>query len=231
MKYLKLFESYNNKRYFHGAKTIEGESIIHDGYIKPGNIETKRGHKLTPLIGRSYITPLIKEACIYAIGGVFLGHQIYGKKDAYFGYVFEVDTEGKKLLADEDYIGYAVYLSYHSLQGKNLDHYVDDAQHLIANWSVDRKRQFLHFAQTNLTPLQFKKCINYDDYGDLAVAGKKLSKIMPNDFNNWLLESDSSASVKGNIKIINAWKIDYEYDVVRIKKDGSNFFEIAKKII
>lgn len=232
---IKLFENFN-KKYYHGCKTLQGEMILKDGYIKPGNTDTIRGNKLTPIMNRTYVTPSIREACIYAIGGVLLGHQIYGKKDGYFGYIFEVDINDKKILADEDYVGYAIYLCFESLKfemnGQNgrLKYYNYDPHDTIINWRIQAKKEYLQFAKDNLTKLQFDKCIKYNDYGDFSVAGKKLIKVLPERMNQWLLDANSSGSVEGNLKIINYWKIDYEHDVIKLKEDGSNFFDIIKKI-
>ena len=225
MNYIILFEQFEKvkkKRYFHGSGNATGEEIIKCGYIKPGNVDKKRGSKLTPMIGRTYMTPLIREACIYGIGGILMGKKI--DKDG-FGYVFEMNTKNLKLLADEDYIGMAVYLC-----ATSPDYYKKEPEKNIVAWDSHQKNTFLHYAKTNLTQLQYLKCVRYDDYADFAVAGKKLAKILPEYINQWLIDAGVPVSVEGNVKIKHAWRVNLREDVIKLKDDGRNFFKIAEKL-
>jgi serine/threonine protein kinase len=229
-----LYENYRqDNRYFHGTyKNNAGEKILADGYIKPGNTTLKRGNKLTPIIGRTYVTPDIKTACIYSIGGIYMSTgRLHPSKGEEYGYVFEVDLGDRKVIADEDFIGMAVNLCYHSLRNDiNTSYYKENPEVAILNWKPEIKNEYLQFAKSILTPLQFKKCLDYDDYGDFAVAGKKMAKMMSQRMHDWLLESGTPGSVEGNIDIKHAWRIDRGEDPNKIYRDASNFFEVAKKI-
>ena len=230
MRYIKLFENLNYTTYYHGTSNTEaGLKIINDGFIKPGNTEIKRGNKLTPMIGRSYATPEIEIACIYAIGANMIGSNDISIKDGEIGYVFEVDVNNNEILADEDFIGYAIYLCHASLKGKDFSNYKDKIDMKIINWNKSMKECYLSFAKNNLTTLQYTKCIRYDDYGDFAVAGKKLGKFIPDVYNDLLINSGTPISIKGNIPVIHAYALNKK-DNSLLEKDASNFFEISKKL-
>src|ERR1039457_2449537 len=95
--------------YYHGtSKESNALSIINHGEIRPGNIDIARGTKLTPIIGRTYFTPEIDMAGIYAIGANILGGDIYPEllKEGQYGYLFQGNiTSLDNAIPDEDYIG------------------------------------------------------------------------------------------------------------------------------
>lgn len=231
IKYKFIAESLDGiqEQFYHGTKNAElGEQIIKDGYLKPGNINNKRGSKLTPKIGMVYLTPKISEASIYAIGANILGQNIWKdliEKEGQYGYVFAINKsviENKSVYADEDYIGQAIY------HLANNEYYDNGFGKDIENFKY--KSELLHTAKYNLTELQYKKVIQYNDYGDFAIAGKKLMFKLPKWIHLELIRLGSPCAVEGNVEISEAWKINKEL-CKDLKNDGSNFFSLAEKIV
>ena len=244
MKFLqtfKLFEaampSTAPKVYYHGTSSQEfGEKILEEKILKPGNVDVKRGNKLTPMMGMTYATPDIRTACIYALGGIWMEHKIDLTKEkgnrlggpGQFGYVFEIDpSEFKDIQPDEDFVGELIYFLE-----KKPDYYNEPMWNNTRKWVKDNPYdadRFLSFARNTLTVLQYKKCVRYDDYADFAVAGKKLNKSMGAAMATQLAALGCPVANKGPLKISGVWKVDKEKSI-DIKDDGSNFFEIAEKI-
>ena len=103
---------FENKPLYHGTKTIAAaKAIIQSGIIE-AQCDIKMGRKprgaLTPIQGHCYLTPNIKYACIYALGGNMVGmdYKLRNGEDRY-GYVFVVrDSSSLALVPDEDEIGH-----------------------------------------------------------------------------------------------------------------------------
>ena len=130
MKYIRLFENFNTPIiYYHGcSSSSKSQEIIKNGVLRPGNENTKRGHKLTPMIGRVYMSPNLYEAVIYCVGGSAVGQDISNwdsvKKDQ-FGYLFTIDLVNiDNSLPDEDYVGELIYI-FHEEEKKNYKPYND----------------------------------------------------------------------------------------------------------
>jgi len=214
--------------FYHGTKNMElGEKIIADGYLKPGVTDTKRGSKFTPKAGMVYLTPKVEEAAVYAIGANILGNDIWKQlveKEGQFGYVFVINRStiaNSSIFADEDYIGQAIY------HLANDEYYDTGFGKAIKGFAY--KNELLHTAKYGLTELQYKKVVSYNDYGDFAIAGKKLMFKLPKYIHLELIKLGSPCAVEGNVIISEAWKIDKER-CKDLRKDGSNFFEIAEKV-
>lgn len=236
MKHIKQFNLFetidlHNRIYYHGTSTQSfGEQIIKEGIIKPGNTNINRGSKLTPMIDMTYATPSIETACTYALGGIMMGVKTYetSLKNGQFGFIFEIDSNSfTDIKPDEDFVGELIYFLE-----KNPNYYTDEMWLNTKKWMNNNPSDvqfFLSLAKSNLTDNQYRKCIRYDDYADFAVAGKKLNKILPNDFMKKIIQLGCPIANKGSLKISNAWKIDKNKSI-EIKKDASNFFDIAEKV-
>jgi hypothetical protein len=237
MKHLKtyhLFESLDEMalpagmKLYHGSHNEDkGKQITKDGVLKPGNPDIKRGKKLTPQLGMTYLAPELKEAVIYCVGGNYLGSDIdeLWRREGRYGYLFVVDSEdlkGKKIYADEDYIGQAIY---HLTKNEFYD---TGFSSNLKNFDDSKKSFLLERAKTLLTPLQYDKVIRYDDYADFAIAGKKLMKMLPDNIHQALVECGSPCAVEGEVRISESWIFDKTLNP-QLKKDASNFFELAKK--
>lgn len=212
-----------NKKYYHGT-SIEafGESILKEG-IKVPDLTLRKG-KLKPVDGKVYITPYLFYAQIYAIGGDIAGNNYspsaYEQEHAgRYGWVFVIDgNQLKDIQPDEDSVGDMLYYLLNPQYIEKQTHYSLDG----ADWLVE-------LAKTYLTALQFQKVKRYDDYGDLAMAGKKLISRMTDNEKLELIDRGAHIAHTGNLIPSEAWKID-KFNVIDLKKDGSNFFEVADRI-
>ena len=62
-----------------------------------------------------------------------------------------------------------------------------------------------------------------------AHAGKKLLKSMPDEDKLAFIDAGAHIANAGEINFKEAWRID-KVKIKDLKKDGSNFFEIAEKV-
>src|SRR5574343_66692 len=68
------YDEMRGTKYYHGTPTTAAaKSIIASGQINPGHEKQGRG-LLAPVAGRAYLTSDLEYAAIYALGGVFMGH-------------------------------------------------------------------------------------------------------------------------------------------------------------
>lgn len=194
-----------DKTYYHGFG-LKGnlESIIKDG-LKAPELKPGRGNALTPVRGKVYITPELKYAIIYCIGGDMLGIKLRDSEIEKTPKGYLCIISGKKLLdiqPDEDSIGEMIYKK--------------------------KPEWLLKMAQNNLTPNQYKNVMN-GEYDAWAVAGKKLVKIMSDNQKYELIDNGAHVAHEGNILPDEIWEFDKTLNE-QLKSDGSNFFELAKRI-
>ena len=139
-----------------------------------------------------------------------------------YGYLFIVDNSSiTNICPDEDYIG--MILNDIISNTKYHNKYSDKLK-------PDDKEKFKNLAKNVLTTLQYDKVKRYDDYGDLAVAGKKLMKIMPDNLKLSLIETGIPIANTGNVKIQQAYSFD-KNKCVELNRDASNFFDLASRIM
>jgi hypothetical protein len=224
-------------KYYHGcSKTELGEKILQDGFLKPGNENITRGTKLTPEIGKTYATPNLREAIIYTIGGIMMGYEDkWLKEENKYGYLFEIDKKSfSDVNPDEDYLGELIWI-INKGQDYFKDYHFEDSfvkklnDSIFYEWSKYDRREFIGICEYYLTPLQYKKCIQYNDYADFAVAGKKLNKFISNYLKEKIIKLGTPVANNGNLKFKSVWKFDKNNDI-KLKIDGSNFFKLAEKI-
>ena len=235
----------NDFTYYHGCSKSElGEKILKDGYLKPGNENIKRGSKLTPVIGKTYSTPDLREAIVYTIGGDFLGCNYWNdwladRKGGSIGYLFEIDKNSfSDVIPDEDYVGQLIHYLNRQLvyfqKERDSQKQVIIPEHSmwygLSKWGEKKSQRYLDLCKDFLTPLQYKKCILYDDYGDFAVAGKKLNKYLDDYWKDEIIKLGVPIANNGNLKFNNVWKFD-KLNCPKLIKSGSNFFEFAEKVL
>lgn len=228
-----------NFNYYHGcSKTELGEKILQDGFLKPGNENISRGTKLTPELGKTYATPNLKEAVIYTIGGVLMGFNDKRIKESNkYGYLFEIDKNSfTDVNPDEDYLGKIIWIinkeqknfkNYDFSDEQNIDY--DFVYDSLFKWKNHERYDFLNICKSILTPLQYKKCVQYDDYGDLAVAGKKLNKFIDHRWKEKIIKLGTPVANDGILIFKSVWKFNKENDN-KLEKNGSNIFELSEKI-
>lgn len=213
--------------YYHGSSKQEhGESILASGELRPGNMDIKRGNKLTPIMGMTYATPDLRTGVIYALGGIMMSHDPWQRsidKDGQYGYLFEIDNASfSDVVPDEDYVGKLI-----NIIEERPTYYEGEFESKALDWP--NASNFLSFAKYNLTALQYKKAKDYNDYGDFAVAGKKLNRVMSDNMKQSIISMGCPVGNRGLLKISKAWRIDKTLSK-SIKDDCSNFFELAEKV-
>lgn len=195
--------------YYHGtARTASAEAIWRDG-IKPPEVKKPRG-RMAPVQGRVYLTPDISYAMIYALGANMAGSEpgeyLLGRFGDPFGYVFAVrGSDLSAIQPDEDSVGEMVHDHIH---GK-----IDVA------WLGNK-------AAVYLTDNQLRK-VKEGDYSYWAQAGKKLVKLMSPAQQEELVRLGAHVAQVGSVMPFAAWRIDRRR-MAELKRDGSNFFDIAE---
>ena len=242
MKILKFNEfvnevqvTFDNQTFYHGSSNQENaEKAIKDEYLKPGNEDNKRGRKGTPEIGRVYMTQNLHHALIYTIGGDYLGSEISDhilKNEGQFGYLFVIDSkELGDVDPDEDYVGELIYMiGEKEFYLNNKDSYDYEFNKRASEWDENTKQSYLYMAKNYLTPRQYQKCLDYNDYMDFPPAGKKLNKVMGDLWKKRIIDLGVPIANYGKTKFKEVWKFD-KTKSEELKKDGSNFFDLAEKI-
>ena len=194
------------KKYFHGTSTDKaGKGILSKG-ISPPDLEFKKTHQLTPVKGKVYITANIRYAIVYAIRGDMVGYKLPEsdfKKGEEYAWIFVINGKQlKDIQPDEDSVG-----------------------EMISN----KEPEWLYrLAQNELTPRQLRKVMEYE-YAYWASCGKKLNKIMTDKQKLNLIDAGAHIAHTGNLKPDECWKM-HKKDNEKLKRDGSNFFKIAKRV-
>lgn len=201
--------------------------------------QPRRG-AMTPVQGRVYLTSSVAFAQIYAIGANVAGHRVVGwekehsKPDRRYGYLFEVDGGALcDIEPDEDVVGYAVYLAHEALRlGKNLDDYAQwsDWPGVPLKLASDRAlaARILSLGERWMTGVQFRKAIA-GEYGGWSAGGKRMIPKLDEETRLLLASAGGNVAHAGGLMPKAAWKID-KLLVPELKRDGSNFFDIAKRV-
>jgi hypothetical protein len=192
---------------YHGtSNTLAGEKILKERRLLPGVIVSSN-KSLAPKAGAVYLSPSLRYAVIYAVGGDMMGHALsdYMLKSGFIGYLFSIEVsklEGK-IEADEDSIGEMAFMD---------------------------KLPFLKYMLSRVaTPLQMKKG-QQGEYNVWAAVGKKLSKLMTPEQHLQVILAGGHVSHFGEVPISHAWSFDKNLNV-DLKKDVSNFFELAAQVL
>ena len=209
-----------DKKYYHGTNKVKDINDIIKNGIRPPDLTLRAKNKLTPRQGKVYITPDFVTAQIYAIGADMAGHDWVDKnaieEGRQFGYICIID--GKDLVdiePDEDSIGHYIY----RLLNKKPTELSLKEQHFLHN-NVEYK----------LTPRQ-KKLVKEGEYEEFAHVGKKIIQSMNIDDKFAVIDfpEESHIAHSGPTHPKEIWKFDLT-ETKNLKRDGSNFFKIAKRI-
>jgi hypothetical protein len=200
--------------YYHGtydnddAKALEIVSNIAKNGIAPPNLEGTKNYNLRPVIGKTYSTPDIGYAQMYALGGDIAGTNFTNsnwKPKHTYGYVFAF--HGKQLSdvqPDEDSIG--------ELVGNRKGPYW---LHQLAN---------KHVAQSVIDKARD------GEYHAYARIGKNLVNKMTDDQKLDLIHNHGAhVANTGNITPDRAYRIPMA-KVHLLKRDGANFFDHGEEL-
>lgn len=213
--------------YYHGTSdTKAAESIMQQGLR---GVETQGRGQLAPVAGKVYMTGDISYAIMYALGGNFT-HAMMERKDYSdpYGYVFVI--KGSDLVdvqPDEDSVG--EYLHSHSKVINGKSNYAHDAVFgFDASTGDGMDAKIWHNLRHAVTDNQFKKIMR-GEYAFFAAGGKRALSKMPDWMKIELINRGAHIAHGGSIMPSECWKIK-KTDVAKLKKDGSNFFEVAERI-
>jgi hypothetical protein len=207
---------------YHGtSREHEGNQIVSDGALKPGDLFEKRKGYLAPVPGHVYLAQNLKYAVIYTIGGDMLGMEIPSMKmrDRY-GYLFVVSgADVRDEQPDEDSIGELIYNGAEEIRKLGGQ---PNESHECPWWLMDRARRYL-------TPNQYAKVVS-GEYIYWANAGKKLVKTMSPEEKRFIIDKFGvHVATKGEIPFRSAWRFDKAKNP-DLKTDASNFFELAERV-
>lgn len=233
-----ITDQLRQKTFYHGtAHDDRGRSILEQG-IRPGNMKAHSRGQMTPVAGRSYLTPSLQYGVIYCIGGNMLGCSEDSVKylidrAGRYGWLFCIPgTElVNDLQPDEDSVGEAVMLVHQILKNDvHFDRYHGDnplAQNLKTadRGALDR---FQYCAKSWMTPQQYKNAID-GFVAAQASGGKRMLNKMDDPMKRWLMNNGAHAAYTGVIQPTQAWRFDKTL-TSQLIKDGSNFFDLAERI-
>lgn len=199
--------------YYHGTHGKDDEdslkvaSNIANNGISPPDLSNTKNYALRPVIGKTYSTPDIGYAQMYAIGGNVAGSDITNSKyyKHKYGYVFAF--HGKKLSdvqPDEDSIGELIG----TRKGPNWLHQL--ARKHVAPSVIDKARD--------------------GEYTAYARIGKNLVNKMTDEQKLDLIHNHGAhVANQGNIIPDRVYRIPLAKNHL-LKRDGSNFFEHAEEL-
>lgn len=174
---------------------------------------------MAPVMGRVYLTPHLSYALIYAIGGDFAGSSPPPKEftEEPFGFVFAVPSDAlTDLQPDEDSIGEMVQVASEPIETQRK--FYPDLAGKIPVW-------LSYFAERHLTPRQLSKVLE-GEVAYYASAGKRLVKMMSPRQMQEIIDAGAHVANEGIVRPSSCWKVEKARSA-EMKRDGSNFFEIA----
>lgn len=226
MKTLKTFSEFINEssginskgNWFHGSSTKNIDKIINSKYLMPGN---KTGNSsFIPIKDRIYLSTDIHYSIIYLLGGDLAGnnHIKEGK-----GYLFVINPLSYKgdIIPDEDALGEMICNKKPKWLYDYAKKFFENDYEFDLPEDLEEEMEFLG--------LSLFQMIMNGDYISWPFAGKELLDDLSNTEIRGLLKYTNNFSVKEKIKFKEVWEFDYK-NTKKLKADGSNFFELSKKI-
>lgn len=216
---LSALKSIKKQKYYHGTqKAGFGEKIVKEG-IKPPDLSMQPELDMTPRKGKVYITSNLKYGVIYCVGMNMLGEEAPAfllKPENRYGYLFVIDGNNLKLKnfePDEDSVG--ELFSKH--EGMKPDKAKKKFPWLFELANIHLNDEELEGAEEG-------------EYSYYAVIGKKLIPKMTKEQKlDLIINGGAHVAHEGRIVPNESWKFDKK-NLNKLKKDGSNFFKLAKKI-
>lgn len=224
--------------FYHGAKGRTIRKIVKEKTLKvPTKELLLKKYKTTedegtsvPVRGRVYVTKDLGYALMYAIGANMVGHEsdvaVY-KRLWKEGGIVVVEPKVESLYPDEDWVGEQFLDAYYN------DDFDGKVYNLIRDALEDCNKRLL---------LEIENLRYEDDEGKYAWSsvdhhikyGKKIIYCLENLKPEVMAEVASHApnlSHAGDLEVKEAWVFDVKKVNPELKKDGSNFFELAEQIL
>ena len=212
------------------ASTKTGELILQEGVVKTRNSmgETSGRGFLSPVTGMTYSSPSLKNAAIYALGGVMMGHDYDWQSrtepstQGRYGYVFQIDPlHLSDVQPDEDSVGELIGAGLS--KGVSIGGTYPGQPKGAAPWWL------LELAKRFVAPSRLQKAIE-GEYAYYASIDKQLLPRMTDSQKLQLIdEYGAHVAHKGNLRISRAWRLDKSRSK-EISPDGSNLFSIAEEL-
>lgn len=220
--------------FYHGTpNTFNGNKILRKG-IQPPDLTLRKGN-LRPVDGKVYVTPNLKYATIYTIGGSMIGRpnaskhliskdrtsKFYGR----YGYLFSFSGDSlSDIQPDEDVIGELLHCLLN-----NSARYADDSESMRR--MMDDKtlsNNIISIAKRNIASGTIQK-VKDGGYEYFARSGKVIVKHMSDVDKLKMIEYGSHVANTGPIFPEHAWKVD-KTKVGQMNPDGSDVLDYAEQI-
>lgn len=198
--------AYDTNVLYHGTSVRSAaEDILRNGLVPP-NLSGRANTFMRPMSGKVYLTPSLRYGIIYSLGGDVLGHELpkgFADKEP-FGYLFEIqDADPMKMQPDEDSVGEAIY---------------------------ENKFPWLnHIAERLVATSRLQRLMD-GEYAYFASVGKQLMPWLTDWQKRELIESGSHIAHDGTVTPSRGWRID-KTKSKELLPDGSNFFDLAERIL
>jgi hypothetical protein len=197
-------------RFYHGCSNEQfAAGVLSDGVIRPrdGGAKPVNGTGwLAPINDRTYLTPSLKYAVIYVLGGDVAGGEIWERfvqKDGRYGHLFVVDGSAlSDVQPDEDSVG-----------------------ELLARANIPWLESL---ARVHVAPSRLKG-VKQGYYAYWSSVGKQLLRRMSEPQKLMLLDAGAHVANRGETPFVEAWRFD-KLRCRELQKDGSNFFALAERI-
>lgn len=199
---VRLSQQDQDKHYYHGTPTeTAARSIAANGIVPP--VLPKKKNFTTPVEDKVYLTSNIAYAQIYALGADAAG-----------------DSSGWFIKRGEPY-GYVFVVQGHDLQDVQPDE--DSIGKILGERAPD---WLLALARKHVAPARLQRVMEgYVAYQ--ASVGKQLLRYMTDQQKQELLNLGAHVAHGGVVHPSECWRLD-KRRAVEMKRDGSNFFEIAE---
>ena len=203
---------------FHGTSSeSKGLNIIQEG-IRPDLSETQGLAR--PVDGRVYLATNIKESLPYLLGGAMAGHDLPEAwiKESRYGFMFVIDREQlQDIQPDEDQVGQAISESKISWGSKYFS---------ILSQQEPLQEEDEEFSHYNSLLDQVKD----GDYSSWIKAGHLLLPLLTDSEKMDVIKLYGNVAHLGVVQPQEAWKFDKTLSS-KLKEDGSNFFDLAERVL
>jgi len=217
--------------FYHGSWRMSEEAVRDtiDNGLRPGNpVDAPRTAYMAPIAGRTYLTRDLREAVIYALGGIVMGTE---RKESGYGYLFVVlSRDIFDPWPDEDEVGEAAAAGVFFDPKKRR--YVFDtskaAKAMVAHGIDDMIAWNVACAASRYLVGHPERIRRLDmGFPHIAQIGKAIVKEMNPEFRRKVAWTLRNLSHEGRIPIYEVWRV-LRSDAIRIAPDASNFFDVAR---
>ncbi len=225
-------------RYYHGvSKQATGEKIVADGELRlpsTDEIDKRYGQRYQRPAGGVYLTPQLRYAVIYALGGQTMG-SVDPRKPSGYGYLFVVDgSQLTDVEPDEDVLGELIWSlgtrGSFAADKAQYDQHTDHAELLHAIRADPALLGELQDAFERHTTAHTRAQAEAGEAIWQSKAGKQLVRGLPPALRSRLVDLGSHLSARqATVPWSEAWRI-LKSDSAKLDRAASNFFEVAERV-